>query len=76
MKMYSPLAIPDIILSPRPWDPAAGKLVLLPLLSTNTAYPKLPTEIWARVLHFVVVPHDVAHKNLLLVCKAFKVRVV
>ncbi|KIP10073.1 hypothetical protein PHLGIDRAFT_125747 [Phlebiopsis gigantea 11061_1 CR5-6] len=70
-----------ILLRPRPFARAAGRLVLLPLLPHRHATKPLPAEVWERVLRYVFAQYEECLPNidvetwkqgLLLICKDLK----
>ncbi|EKM61390.1 uncharacterized protein PHACADRAFT_247953 [Phanerochaete carnosa HHB-10118-sp] len=70
-----------ILLRPRPFAKASGRLILLPLLPRKAVTKPLPSEIWAKILGYVFADYQrpsssgkaVGSKlNLLLVCKSLK----
>lgn len=72
-----------VYLQPRPLSLSSGKLLLLPLLPRRRPLKSLPCELWTQIFELVLAGYDEpdqesSHRikfGLLLVCKAFKVRI-
>ncbi|KAI4521749.1 hypothetical protein K525DRAFT_361957 [Schizophyllum commune Loenen D] len=63
-----------VILRPRPYDKFSGRLMLLPLLPIRKPPVHLPSEVWARILDYVLddTRETAEAWNLLLVNKELK----
>lgn len=76
--------MPSVLLLPRPFARASGRLSLLPLLPHKTLAKPLPSEIWEKILGYVFANYrQRAHASavrgaagsrldILLVCKSLK----
>src|ERR1700749_1491518 len=77
----SPITTP-IILTPRPWARAGGKLTLIPLITpqVESDISRLPAEIWVHIFELAFLPAKPSsgeaewRRSLLTVCKPFKVK--
>ncbi|KAK2461510.1 hypothetical protein APHAL10511_005973 [Amanita phalloides] len=65
-----------ILLQPRPYAQASGKLLLLPLLPLKKPAKYLPAELWYHIFAHAILDDEKATlaRSLLIVCKAFKVK--
>ena len=75
----------QVLLQPRPYARASGRLLLLPLLPPRPPTKTLPAEVWRDIVE-VVLESDAKHAEfssrrasnglaLLSVCKGLQVRV-
>ena len=70
-----------VLLSPRPYERYAGKLLLLPLLPEQKRYKPLPSELWTEILAFSMLSSETSGETvvdkwawaLLRVCKTIRV---
>lgn len=69
----------SILLRPRPLNHYSGTLLLLPLLPYRKLSKPLPSELWTEIFSFALFSEGKSStlaRNLLVVCSAFKVRLV